>query len=252
MTISFEARLSAALDRRDVPPVARREIYNAVCGPLAKNPYPIAWEAMLAPLQAHIIGLQSTKASDIPPLREVRSLYIDCLKAARKRIRAANHNVPIPADRLTWQEWVSPTNRAYTIQAFADAYSAYAPRGNRIVPFAPLLLRQENTERIVRTKRSIQNTRDTYDPDGTGKAPNLLGALMLCACRMVERAVRDYEEGLKEGKLHPYENPAKVNWTHYCTKAMRQRVKDGLANSASIRPDGLEAFLQHSSSETES
>jgi hypothetical protein len=198
---------------------------------------------MIAPLQAHILGLQSTTPSPNPVLRELKKGYLDCLKQARADIRAANHNVPVPPDKAKWQEWVPETTRAALITRFADAYGEHAPRGNRIIPFAPLLLRKENAERIARTKRSVQVTRETYDPDDTGKAPNLLGALMLSACRMVERAVRTYEEGLKEGTLHPYENPAKVNWTHYCTPAMRARVKDGLANPASISPDGLTSFL---------
>jgi hypothetical protein len=241
MTISLEARVLAALDRRDIPPLARREIYNAICGPSSQTPFKVAWEALLAPLQAHIVGLQSNLSHSSSNLRAARIEYMSLIKKAREDIRAANHNLPIPQDKARWQEWIPQATRLRVIATFQHLYAVHSTRGRKLIPFAPQTYVLDNLERIRRAKAAIEAERRGAE-SVRGTQP-LLCALMLCACRMAERALRDYEEGLDDGTLHPYETPAKVNWRHYCTHAMRARVKDGLADPSTIVPDGLNSFL---------
>ena len=64
---------------------------------------------------------------------------------------------------------------------------------------------------------------------------------MLCACRMAERAIAQYRKDLASGEAHPYENPAKVNWQHYCTAALRARVRAAM-NGEPIDMEGLDSF----------
>jgi hypothetical protein len=68
-------------------------------------------------------------------------------------------------------------------------------------------------------------------------------ALILCACRQAELAITAYRKALVTGEAHPYENPAKVNWQHYCTPAMRARVRAALKNEGeTIFMDDLLTF----------
>lgn len=238
---SLPDRLLAALDRRDIPEWVRVQVYNQVCGPAAEDPPKVAWRALRAEVKAHIASMRGNKGKAHPAMAELRAEYYDVVVSIHKAIRAYPTYVPIPEGRTRWQEWVPKEQRESLSARFRTEYRIQGLRGNRIVPFAPTQYRNENLERLRRCEAAIAAHRAHHDPMGIGKGATPLDALMLCACRMAERAIAQYRKDLDAGTVHPYETPAKVNWQHYCNAALRARVREAIAGQP-VSLDGLESF----------
>ena len=238
---SFPDRLLAALDRRDIPKYVQVQVYNQVCGPDAENPPSVAWKALRAEVQAHIDSMRGNKGKAHPAMAGLRAEYYDAVVTINKAIRTYPTYVPIPKGKERWQEWVPKEQRESLSARFRTAYAKLGLRGNRIVPFAPTKYRNENLERLRRCEAAVALHRAQYDPLEKGKGDTPLKALMLCACRQAELALRQYKLALNAGEAHPYETPAKVHWQHYCTPAMRARVREALAGGA-VSLDGLTSF----------
>lgn len=238
---SFPDRLRAALDRRDIPKYIALQVYNQVCGPSAEDPPSVAWKALRAELQAHILSLRGNKARAHPALRALREEYYDTLVKVNKAVRDYPLHVPIPSGRERWQEWVPKEKRESLSRRMHDAYTTHGVRGNRIVPFAPAKYRAQNLERLARCEAALARERSENDPLETGRGDTPLKALLLCACRQAERAMTAYRKNLQSGEAHPYETPAKVGWQHYCTRDMRARVAAALRGEP-IDMEGLLTF----------
>lgn len=235
------ARLRAALDRKDIPPHVRIQVFNAVCSPVLGDPPAMKWRALRAELKAHIQSLRSNGSRVAPAIRKIRDEYYDLVVQTYAEVKQYADYHPFPEGKERWQEWVDKDTRIRISNAMRDAYDLKGVRGRRIVPFAPTAYRADNLERVRRCESAIAAERRNIDPNETGRSPVPVGALILAACRMAERAINKYKEDLAEGIAHPYENPAKVNWQHYCTQAMRQRVRDALKGEP-VSLDGLSSF----------
>ena len=74
MTKASSDLLIHALNRRDIAPHIQREVINAVFGPGAKDNAPahLAWNAMRAPLQAHINSMRANRKRVHPEMVELR------------------------------------------------------------------------------------------------------------------------------------------------------------------------------------
>ena len=252
MTKAISDLLIHALNRRDIAPHIQREVINAVFGPGAgrKAMPKLDWNAMRAPLQAHINSMRGNRKSGHPALAELRTKYYDLLLLANRTITAQNHNEPLPRTHTRWQEWIPQEERLSLAAAFKDAYAASdVGQGSRMIPFAPNSLRQENKARIRKLRIDIKTVRGPIPRDETGKTPRILDALLLCACRQAERALDAYEKALASGELHPYEAPAKVNWRHYCEPEMRERIRTYYAKGFASA-EGLSSFFDPSADMT--
>jgi hypothetical protein len=240
---SFSDRLRAALDRRDIPRYIQVQVFNTVCGPEADNPPKVAWKALQAEVQAHIVSLRGNKAKVHATMRALRTEYYDVVVSANKLIRKHPQYEYVPTGRERWQEWVHEEVRLDLSKRMRAEYAQHGIRGNHIVPFAPTKYRNENLERLRRCEVSIAAERTAHDPMEKGRGDTPMKALILCACRQAELAITAYRKALVTGEAHPYENPAKVNWQHYCTPAMRARVRAALKNEGeTIFMDDLLTF----------
>lgn len=237
------ARIKAALDRKDIPKWVQTQVFNAICGPDVADPPQLAWKALRAELQAHINSLRSNKSRIPGPLRLIRQEYFEMLLEINARIRTYPTYTPIPQGKERWQEWVPKDTRIDLSNRMRDVYNHHKVRGKRVIPFATETFRADNLERIDRAEAAIAAHRAQYDPEETGRGDTPLKALLLCACRQAEIAIKRYREDLDEGRAHPYETPAKVNWQHYCTAEMRKRVRDAL-NGEPVSMEGLLTFYQ--------
>ena len=253
MTKSVPDLLLAALDRRDIAPYIQREVVNAVFGPGAKNstnaPPKLAWDAMRAPLQAHINSMRANRKRVHPEMLELRKEYYDCIVQTNKHINAQNTREPLPAHLTRWQAWVPKEKRDALTHAFKLAYlaSSIGP-GNRIVPFAPLSLRQANKERIKLLRKGIAAERDAIPVTKTGRTKLLINALTLLACRQAERALDKYEKEAAAGDIHAYDTPVKVNWRHYSFPETRERIRTYYA-TGHITSEGLDSFWSEGAGE---
>lgn len=237
-------RLNSALDYYRLAPHIRAGIFNIAVGNTQLVDHKERWAALRSALQAHIYTMRSN-ASRVPAaMRPVRDEYYGTLIKANDAIRAYPTHTPIPEGKERWQEWIDKDTRVRIANKMRDLYAANAVRGRRLVPYAPELLRKDNQTRIDKCLAAIAAERKRIcpdDPTSTARSPQPIGALILAACRQAEREIKKYTEDLAEGRAHPYENPAKVNWQHYCTPAMRQRVRSALAGEP-VSLDGLSSF----------
>lgn len=240
---NYAERLRAALNRADIPKHTQLQVFNQVFGPDAEDPLALQWQALRAELQAHINSVRSNTTKSHRAIKELREEYFDVLKAINAEIRSYPTHHPIPEDKVRWQEWVDKEVRVDLSRRMRAAYAAHGIRGNQIVPFAPAKFRSDNLDRLARCEASIASHREIYDTTGIGRGTTPLAALMLCACRQAEIAIKRYKKGLADGELHPYEDPAKPNWQQYCTPEMRQRVRKAL-NDEPIDMEGLLTFYQ--------
>lgn len=240
---SFPDRLLAALDRRDIPRYIQVQVYNQVCGPDADNPPSVAWKALRTEVQAHIASMRGNKGRVHPAMAGLRTEYYDVVVSINKEIRAYPTYVPIPEGRTRWQEWVPKEQRDSLSARMRTEYIKQGLRGNHIVPFAPTKYRAENLERLRRCEVAIAAERAANDPMETGRGDTPMKALLLCACRQAELAIVAYRNALHIGEAHPYETPTKVNWQHYCTPAIRARVRAAMKGEP-VSLDGLLTFYR--------
>lgn len=240
MSKSFSSRLLVALNRRDIPPHVRREIHNQVCGPSAEDPPAMAWDALYSEVAHHLRNLRSNKAKVRPQLMPAWQDYYDAVATIPPRIRAADKtHMPTPK---AWQGWIPAEERARHIAAFATVYDAYpnlSPNGLRTVPFAPNALRAENLERVRRCEEAIAATRAAWNTHAPGtpshpRSNTHLGAVILAAARQAEIGLTRYKRKLLRHEVHPYEEPAKTNWQHYCDADTREKVRRLYANPADV------------------
>lgn len=243
MTQDDIERLKQALDRKDIPKWVQMQVFNAVTAPTTGKLPQQQWAALRAEIAAHIASMRGNKGKVSPAMQSIRKEYYDCVVQTHKAIRAYPNYTPIADNMTKWQEWIPKDVRVDLANRMRAAYKDNGLRGNHIIPFAPTAYRQDNSERIKRMRAAIAAERADIDPMETGKAETPVGALILAACRQAERAIDKYEDDLKDGTVHPYETPAKVNWRHYCTQAMRDRVKDALAGKP-VSLDGLLTFYR--------
>lgn len=240
MSKSFSARLLAALDRRDIPPHVRREVHNQVCGPNAEDPPALAWDTLYSDVLHYLRNLRSNKSKVRSELRSAWQSYYDVVSTIPPRIRAADKSQPPSKELSQWQGWIPAEERARHIAAFAVVYDAHpnmSHNGLRTVPFAPNALRAENLERVRRCETAIAAAREAWNTSGTPTHPRSdthIGAVILAAARQAELALKRYKQRLLRHEAHPYEEPAKANWQHYCDAETRAKVRRLSVNPADV------------------
>ena len=242
MKLSLEQRLYIALkEDAELTPAHRVRIYNKTLGADALTSSPMEWHAMREPLQQHIESLRNNMSRTHEAILVLKQDYRACLDTANALIRAQDPNQPIPAGKERWQEWVHKDDRTALINAFKLRYLELGKSGLRVIPFAPLPLRQKNAETLARCERAVKAEFAAWDTHGTGRHDVLLNALIMCACSMARIQMTQYKRGLASGDIHPYDAPAKVHWQHYCTTDMRARVRTALTNGF-VEDVGLHGF----------
>ncbi|CAB4241024.1 hypothetical protein UFOVP228_52 [uncultured Caudovirales phage] len=259
-------RLSAALDDPDIPQAARFRVLHKVCG---REPIPAAidldWKALLAAVRHARYSVVSNRATWKPETAELHQLYVDIMSSVIKKVEAAMvklkpdgtphtvrsfsaHQRKVNAERISagqkplgdcnaqWPSWVPPHIRHDLYQRFDTAYTQSGrTKGNRLTPFAPKALKAHAMGRIAKLRLVFASHRRVHSmyPDRDLGA-TAASALFLAGTRMAEIALNRLETGIKSGRLHPFENPVPVNWTHLCDHAMRERLRAAAANPHSI------------------
>ena len=163
MKVSLQTKLRRALDRRDIPPHAQREVFNAVFFRLSAENVAIkeeaAFNALLSEVRAHRRSVRSNKLKVDPAIRHLYDEYVVLVEGAIADIEGAavmllknpddptgprvpatlaritemaarrakhakdTHLPPTPLCNASWPSWVDPTARRNIIDAFDVAYT---------------------------------------------------------------------------------------------------------------------------------
>lgn len=282
MKLSVQTRLRAALDRHRIAPHTQREILNDVFSPTSDlTPIlkdEVSWDSLIEGAQHSIFVLTSNKSRWPPDMahlyEEYRSLihatktfiererarYVDDpdnpgakipltlqrageIAAAANR-KAARENQPrVPACGPHWPSWVKPEAAADMLSRFDVANTARGPsRGKRIVPFATAAVTRDMKRALARHRKFIEDQRAVVSDRPNGMGSTHYRALHLCAMRMAELRLDQYERDVKARVRNPAFSPIPLNWMHLLTKEMRERVRAADEDPASVSPVGLHSF----------
>lgn len=155
-----------------------------------------------------------------------------------------------PACNALWVSWVEPATITRLIEAFDTAYTTInRGRGNRFMPFHTTSLKNVTKGMIERHRTFIRDQREAILAADKGsdkvydRSSTLYGALHLCALRMAEITLDQYERDVRAKRLSMAANPIPVNWMHLLTPEMRKRVRDADTDPSSVTPEGLTSFL---------
>jgi hypothetical protein len=229
MAKSLSARLIAALDRPEIPKHVQREVHNAVCGPSAEDPPSYAWDTLNSSIMHYVRLLRSNKNRLHENVRPAVDAYRDLVIHVSTKIREADKSKPLPAHLTRWQEWVPQDVRRQHIEAVAAAYETLPEhRGPRVVPFAPAALRTASMQRLETLLKTTLSVREAWADAGSAddpKSTTYLGAVLIQATIQAERAIKRLRKRLRMHQLHPYEEPIKTNWHHYCEPETRAHVR---------------------------
>ena len=283
MSRAFYTRLSAALDRRDISFAVRREIMNAVFAPTSELRETLRVQSQFDGL-LYEVGevrrvLLSNRSKWVPVLVPLYNEYVDMLRQVHADVTAASalmlkdpnspgsarapatlaqitaiserKNKALPAHEQgptrtgVWTSWVAPADKARLIEAFDTAYACMGRgRGNRFIPFSTQTNRANMKRGVARHRKFIDDMRRVTCNRPDGKGSTHYRALHLCALRMAELWLDNYEKDIRLKHRHPATDPVPVNWTHMLTSDMRQRVAAADANPTDyIDPTGLGSFL---------
>ena len=173
---------------------------------------------------------------------------------------AANRNAKLGEDGPTctarWHTWVAPADRKAMRDAFELAYTkAQRGAGKRVTPFLTAEVTQYNKTRMEVLRNFITDQRaamtnwspdDTRDPTEQRQPYSHIPhhALHLCALRMAERTLDQWAASLAKNKYHGLDNPLPVAWTYLLDSTMRERIKAGDENPASVSILGLDSFYR--------
>lgn len=231
------------------------------------------WHPDLAVLYERYVSILDSVINDVTACQHMTLRNPDDPDGARipatpKRIAAlaARRNAAVrakgepsgPACTASWVTWVSPHLVDELTAEFDLVYARMTGRGrgNRFRPFYTADIKRSAADAVARHRRFIQDQRAAIfvaDADAnpnthpnaatTGRVHNRYGALHLCALRMAELALDDYERDVKAKRINIASNPIPVHWTHLLTHDMRQRVRAADADPSSVTPEGLTSFL---------
>lgn len=173
---------------------------------------------------------------------------------------AAKRNAKLGIDGPTctarWHTWVAPADRIALRRAFDLAYTrSLRGAGKRVMPFLTADIVQYNKTRMEVLRNFIADQRaamtnwspdDTRDPTDNRQPYSHIPhhALHLCALRMAERALDQWEASLRTDKYHGLDNPLPIAWTHLLDSPMRERIRAGDENPSSVSVIGLDSFYR--------
>lgn len=172
--------------------------------------------------------------------------------ATKENAALLKQGKPIGPRRGThWPTWVDPAEARELVSKFEQAYAVRGlSRGKRLVPFATTSIAKETNRTILRHRKFIEDQRDAVlnaDPHAdrvNGRVSTHYGALHLCALRMAEMWLDNYERDVKKRLRNAALDPVPINWGHMLTKEMRQRIKAADENPGMVTPEGLTSFLK--------
>lgn len=226
------------------------------------------WEALLAPLRAHLRSMQSNMHNRAPATAIAFESYLGVLKKVKEQIEVARlKHVWLPtaieaaaqrnAERMregrpagatcgpTWQSWVPDSVRTAVESEFTKAYeSASIVRTRRFKPFVNPAAAKNVAKCANLLRTTLERIRGSYaSTERKGKAATPYRALWLCAARMAERELdRRLKLAELEGMQHLAKNPLPVNWLALLDAPMRRRLRDAAAAPDAVSPAGLEDF----------
>ena len=170
---------------------------------------------------------------------------------------AANRNRKLGIDGPTctsrWHTWVAPADRKALRDAFETAYAkAQRGAGKRVTPFLTSDVTQHNKTRmevltnfIAAQRRALAVSDPLMGLDLDRPYSHIPHhALHLCALRMAELNLHRWKTAIAKDKYHGLDNPLPVQWTHLLDHDMRERLRAGDENPASVTIAGLESFYR--------
>jgi hypothetical protein len=156
-----------------------------------------------------------------------------------------------PERKARWQTWIAPDVRKQIVRDVEIAYARNgAGSGRRARPFITsddVVIQQKM---LLRLRAFIDDTRrieGDVDSHGPGSFMMVQGstparALQLCAMRMLERALNQWEKDNAKDYMHGIEHPLPVNWMHLLEAPLRKRVLDAREPGATISLEGISDF----------
>lgn len=194
----------------------------------------------------HMQNMMVPNPEDPHGARVPATLAIITALAKRKNDKCARDGLPpLPSCTAAWPTWVAPADKTRLIEAFDTAYARMGRgRGKRFIPFHTTALAHSMGRAVLRHRKFIDDMRAATCDRPDGKGSTHYRALHLCALRMAELWLDNYEKDIRLKHRHPATDPVPVNWTHMLTSDMRQRVAAADANPTDyIDPTGLGSFL---------
>lgn len=262
--------------RADIPLATQRELMNdinkAVKGTIV--PPSDEWAALVKRIQYDRRGLASNKKKWTPDLYAMYEAYINLMDQVLVKVRIAKmkhhtldaataHAAQVNAQREArgeplngtctgvWQSWVPPRVKEQFTQQLEAAYARSSrTKGNRLVPFAPPILRRRVLGRLSNMRTTIERWRTLAtsvpgNKNGLGaKGGTPYRALYLAACRMAERRLDVIEAELGTPARPWWDAQIPVNWHALLEPEMRTRLHRAARYPDDVDLEGLRDFYE--------